>query len=109
MPMVPDNGPYPWEQVPELDRRETQYLVFVEIPQSVHGGKTRRWRVESKNSGTLLGRISWYGPWRNFVFYPEDDTLFNVGCLMDINAFMTDAYTDWRLTKERSKHADSST
>lgn len=100
MPTVPDNGPYPWEQVPDLARRETKYLVFAEIPFSMHGGKTRRWQVLSKSSGDLLGRIKWHGQWRQFVFLPEPNTLFNIGCLFDITGFLTDALVDWRLTKE---------
>ena len=96
--MVPDNGPYPWERI-DLDHRETKYLLFQETPSA---GKTRQWHVRSKSSGTLLGRIKWYGPWRQFVFFPEPTTLFNIGCLADINAFMTDAYTDWRFGKNRA-------
>lgn len=101
MVVVPDNGPYPWEQPVDLTRRETQYLVFAEIPFSMHGGKTRRWRVLSKSSGALLARIVWYGPWRQFTMHPEPRTVFNKGCLTDINTFIDDAMHDWREAKKK--------
>lgn len=107
MPTVPDNGPYSWEQVPDLSHRETQYLVLQEMPNGDR--KTRRWNVLSKSSGVILGRIRWHGAWRQFVFLPEANTLFNLGCLMEINGFLVDALTDWRLTKQRAnKSVDAS-
>lgn len=87
--------------IPDLDRRETQYLVFEEMPRN-HRTKTRRWSVRSKRSNALLGQVSWYGAWRQFTFRPQPATVFNIGCLLDINAFMTDAYTDWRLNRVSS-------
>ena len=100
MPTVADNGPYPFEQRRPLDGRETEYLRFSEIPHFLHGGKTRRWQVFSKSSGVLLGRIVWYGPWRQFTFRPESDTVFNNGCMADIIAFNDDAMRDWREAKK---------
>ena len=37
-------------------------------------------------SDQLLGRISWYGPWRQYTFnlWPETHLIFNNGCLQDI-------------------------
>lgn len=49
--------------------------------------KTVTWIVRGKRSGILLGRIHWYGPWRQYVFYPEPETLFNGGCLREIASF----------------------
>lgn len=84
-----------------LERKETEYLVFAEIPHSMHGGKTRRWQVLSKSSGTLLGRIKWHGPWRQFTFFPEGDTIFNVGCMVDICAMIELAMKDWRASRTK--------
>lgn len=77
--------------------RETEYLRFVEEPNP--GRKTCKWRVESKSSGDILGRIAWWGAWRQFVFAPHIDTVFNKGCLNDISAFLNDALVMWRAAK----------
>lgn len=67
---------------------ETQYLVFAEDPRPA-GKKTNRWRIRSRRSGDLLGTIAWYGAWRQYCFWPEPKTVFNVGCMTDINEFIT--------------------
>lgn len=51
--------------------------------------KTMVWQVISKKSGNLLGQIAWYGPWRQYAFFPVPaDVLFNAECLGDIKAFL---------------------
>lgn len=40
--------------------------------------------VQSVRSGSLLGRIAWHGPWHQFCFYPAPGTVFNNGCMTDI-------------------------
>lgn len=99
-PMVPDNGPYPWEQN-DLSYRETEYLVFRELRTT--GKKTRMWSVESKRWGDNLGTIQWYGRWRQYVVHA--DAIFNAGCLKDITQFLEDAMRDWRDSK--NKQGDS--
>lgn len=55
------------------------YLEFRQVPDSRR--KTKVLDVHSTRSGIKLGRIAWYGAWRQYVFYPEPATLFNRGCL----------------------------
>jgi hypothetical protein len=64
---------YPWG---------SEFLTFTE--HEIEGRKTPIYEIHGKRSGTLLGMIKWYGPWRQFCFYPEPQTLFNRGCLEDI-------------------------
>ena len=61
----------------------SKYLEFEEIRDT---GKTKVIAVNSKNSGDQLAVISWYGPWRQYVMFPNDDTPWNKGCLEDVNA-----------------------
>jgi hypothetical protein len=82
-----------------LAQRQTEYLLFVEVPNP--GMKTRAWVVRGLRNMHTLGVIRWYGRWRQFVFYPEPNSLFNKGCLSDINTFLDDAYKDWRRSKEQ--------
>lgn len=103
MPSVPDNGPYPFEIPPPLDGRETEYLRFREVPSP--GLKTKVWTVESKNQGSVLGLVRWFGRWRQYVFEPSTGTLFNNGCLSDIETFLDDAQSEWRESKKHDAAA----
>lgn len=76
--------------------RETEYLAFQELDVTT---KTRQWAVKNKHHGDLLGLIKWYGPWRTFTFQALAGTIFNRGCLADVDRFLVDAYQDWRTTR----------
>lgn len=75
----------------------SEYLEF-ELQEET--GKTKVWWVFSKRQGTRLGTIKWYGPWRQYVFYPATQTLFNRGCLVDIVFFV-----DTEMAARRKKSA----
>jgi len=57
--------------------------------------KTQIWDVINKSSEEPLARIEWYFNWRQYVFYPEPETVYNDGCLETIIAFIK------RLNKEK--------
>jgi hypothetical protein len=63
------------------------YLVF-EKQERPADRKTDRWDVQSRDHGSQLGTIAWYGPWRCYVFEPEWDTVWSVDCLRDVAAFI---------------------
>jgi hypothetical protein len=73
---------------------ETTYLVFEE--QTNPGRKTKVWIVRSRRTQDPLGMIQWYGPWRQYCFYPEGDTIFNNGCLRDVERFLTERMAERR-------------
>ena len=52
--------------------------------------KTKTWTIIAKSSFTELGRIEYYGPWRQYCFLPKAnrDLVFSKGCLEEINAFI---------------------
>jgi len=50
--------------------------------------KTSVFDVLSKHHLTLLGKIRWYSPWRQYVFEPSPDTIWNKDCLRDVSAFL---------------------
>ena len=37
---------------------------------------------------TLLGVIKWFGAWRQYCFFPEENTLYNNECLKDNGKLM---------------------
>lgn len=62
---------------------ESTYLRF-ERDQTRETGTTQVWLVISSRHGNVLGRISWFGRWRQYAFHPEPDTVWNVACLADV-------------------------
>lgn len=38
-------------------------------------GKTNVYSVTNNRSGDKLGSIMWWGPWRQYVFFPQSGTL----------------------------------
>ena len=62
-----------------------KYLEFKVIEQKP---KTKVIAVISKLHGYKLGIVKWYGPWRQYCFFPSAETVFNKNCLDDIILFM---------------------
>jgi ribosomal protein S27AE len=61
---------------------------YIEFKLTKKGEKTNFYDVLSRNSGSSLGFISWHSPWRQYVFFPDEDTIWNVGCLEEIQIFI---------------------
>jgi len=59
-------------------------LTFEQISFSA-SGKTKIFEV--KSGGLILGKISFFGRWRKYCFYPDNDTLFDHLCLTEIAEF----------------------
>lgn len=64
------------------DSWDSEYLSFEEDDH--YKGKTKRLLVVSKRKLEILGEIKWYGPWRQYVFFPEEATIWNDRCLEDV-------------------------
>jgi hypothetical protein len=73
------------------NKKVSEYLTFVKLDY-LHGkrlkGKTDTIGVFTK-SGCNLGIIKWCSPWRQYVFYPTESTLFSSGCLQEISNFIS--------------------
>lgn len=64
----------------------TVFLQFnLTIPERPR--KTEIWEIYNRRNLKLLGVISWSGRWRQYVFHPEADTMFNTTCLKEIAWF----------------------
>jgi IS4 transposase len=46
------------------------------------------YRVFNNKSHSQLGIISWYTPWRQYVFSSQEECVFNISCLRDVIDFM---------------------
>jgi len=71
----------------------TKYLEFRPLP--IYG-KTDIYSVDARSSGSSLGRIQWYGPWRQYCFFPALDCVFNNMCLKDIAEFCSEVTAQHR-------------
>lgn len=50
--------------------------------------KTTIWGIWSGQPGGYIGEIRWYAHWRRYVFFPNDNTLWDASCLREITAFI---------------------
>lgn len=73
-----------------------KYLLVEELGQPPER-KTKRWQVSSK-SGSILGIITWHGPWRQYVFMPDPNCIFNTGCMEDLCTFIKEQMESRRKT-----------
>ena len=50
--------------------------------------KTKLYGVVNIKSGFRIGIIKWYGAWRQYCFYPDEETIFNTDCMEYIIEFI---------------------
>jgi hypothetical protein len=64
--------------------RMSEYIEFKKL-KMLEGAKTAVVMVLAKKHDNLvLGYIKWHGPWRQYTFRPQANTILNYGCLDDI-------------------------
>ena len=63
-----------------------KYIHFDQIPSKT---KTSIWLCLNNKSLGTLGWVKWHGAWRQYCFFPQPTTVFNKGCMEDINDFIT--------------------
>lgn len=74
------------------ERYRSKYLV-IDRDTKTEGrrvGTTCVWVVLSTGSGALLGQIRWFSRWRQYVFSPHVDAVFNPDCLREIADFVAE-------------------
>jgi hypothetical protein len=78
----------------------SKWITFVKYAAGA-GKKTDSYRIQNKEDGSHLGWIKWYGPWRQYAFFPEQNCVFEKTCLKDITDFLVE------LMEERKKQKQS--
>jgi hypothetical protein len=78
--------------------KETAYLDFADV--EVKNRKTKIVAVINKHHQEIIGEIRWFGKWRQYCFYPYNETVWNIGCLEAIQEAIGD------LTRERFAEKD---
>jgi len=66
-------------------KTEYKYIRFVLAEQKP---KTSVYFCINRKGGDNLGRVEWYGSWRQYCFMPMEDTVFSASCLKDIQNFI---------------------
>ena len=78
---------------------ESKYLEFDKIGDT---GLTEIWNVLSKSTTGVpnhmvdfaLGKIRWYGAWRQYCFWPSPNCVFNRECMTDIQNMIQELMDD---------------
>lgn len=73
--------------------KSMKHLIFNRFKYS--NKKTYDVIVHSKD--VVLGVIKWYAPWRRYVFFPDEGTLYDAECQITIGEYLQE------LMKERKK------
>ncbi len=63
-----------------------EYLHFEKVADKP---KTSVWSCRTNRNNDELGTIKWYGPWRQYCYFPTVQAVYNTGCLNDINDFIS--------------------
>ena len=62
---------------------------FIRISESTQSKSTRVFFVINKSSGSHLGTIEMYAPWRKYCLMAYDGVVFSDDCLKDIIDFIS--------------------
>ena len=73
------------------------------------GWKTKCYDVNNNSTGAMLGRIQWYGEWRQFCFcidrgMQESRLIFSAGCLADIQDFIRQLMDERKSNVRQENH-----
>jgi len=67
-----------------------RYFSIDRLPKP-KGRKTFTYTVVSCKDASELGQIKWYGPWRQYCFFPVAKSVWSPGCIRDIQDFLDKA------------------
>ena len=72
-------------------KTEYQYIHFIKKAEKP---KTSIWSCRNNRSDNELGEIKWYSAWRQYCYFPTVQAIYNVGCLENINHFISQLMTE---------------
>lgn len=84
----------------EYDSKKKYHLYFVRAFRKK--GEKRKmplYIVRKDSSSSMaerLGLIKFSGKWRQFVFWPDNETMWSFGCLEIVNKFLDKVNKRWR-------------
>jgi len=78
---------------------KNKYIGFQEF--ILPSRKTPIYIVYNIQTDEDLGVIKWWGAWRQYCFFPNKNTLYSIGCLIEINKFLEELKDEKTRTKKR--------
>ena len=78
---------------------EKNDFFFVEKEPLELGRKTNKYEIFNCKSGDWLGEIAWYGAFRKFCFFAEENIVWDEKCLKQLLDFLTKLNNDYRKEK----------
>jgi hypothetical protein len=75
-----------------------KWIEFLESSVNI-GRKTKIFLVRNKEHGSYIGEVKWYGPWRQYSFFPSPNCVFERQCLMDIAHFINQLMVERKAKK----------
>jgi len=78
--MADNQASLPLNTKPTL-RTKYQFIHFEQASKTA-------WRCVNNRSHDSLGLVRYYGPWKQWIYMPEHQTIYSAGCLADIQAFI---------------------
>ncbi len=65
----------------------TTHYKYIKFELAEQKPKTLVYDILNIKSGDQIGQVKWFANWRQYVFFPERECIFSVGCLDDIIDF----------------------
>jgi hypothetical protein len=60
-----------------------KHIIF-EAMNTPKGNRKPRLSIRSKHNDCGLGVIEWFSSWKQYVFSPDDNTIYSADCLAEI-------------------------
>lgn len=67
--------------------KQNESYIDIVRDRSTATGRTSVFTVNVRGTRSPIGQIRWYWSWRKYAFFPNDNTVFDHGCLRDIANF----------------------
>jgi len=83
-----------------------KWIEFIQIPSI---GVTKVFKCMNSEYGSFLGTVKWYGAFRKYSFFPNDNIVFETQCLKDIANFLDCLMIERKIQKQNSQLTNPTT
>lgn len=80
--------------------KKYKYITIKQTNQEIFEGYPV-YRIYNNKKGDQLGILSWYKPWKQYVFSSREKCVFNKSCLLDVLDFLN------QIEKKENKNEQS--
>lgn len=65
-----------------------KYIKFVKLQTKEHVRRDIYGCITNRKPESMLGKVEYYYPWKQYIFEPSDLAVFSSDCLDDISSFI---------------------